>query len=380
MFLVLVLVLGLIHFVSFDGYIPQFEKLASAKLQQPVQIKALHLSLFPTPHWRMDGVSAGKEGQFVAEQVNAVAELGSMFSDQKAFTSIEIVSPVLSEQGLVALLFGKPQGQAFTVASVSVKNGTLNSKTIVLPALDAKIIFGEDGVWKRIALETSDRKTTLLLEPKGGGAQIEMQTNVFATPFGPEFLLENFSAKGTILRDELKLGEFKGGIYGGYLSGTLSLKWGADWSMSGELSARGMDPGRFVPALVEEGTIEGKATYAMRAKSYDELFAAPRLEGGFTVQKGSLIGVDLARLLQGGGIGGKTTFAELSGSFVREGGRTQLPQLRLSAGPVTASGSAETDARKNVSGRFGVELKSSVVQARANLALAGSLREPRFSR
>ncbi len=380
MFALLVLVLVLIHFVSFDGYIPQFEKLAGEKLQQPVQIKALHLSLLPTPHWRMDGVSAGKEGQFVAERINAVTELGSMFSDKKAFTSIEIVSPVLSEQGMVALLFGKPQGQDFKVASLSVKNGTLASETIALPALDAKIVFGEDGAWKSIALETPDRKTTLLLEPKGEGAQIEMQTNVFSTPFGPAFLLENFSAKGTLGRDELNLAEFKGGIHGGYLSGSVNLKWGADWSMGGEVSARGMDPGRFVPALLEEGTFEGKASYAMRAKSYEELFAAPRLDGSFTILKGTLIGVDLARLLQGGGMGGKTTFAELSGNFVRDGGRSQVSQLRLSAGPVTASGSAEADARKNVSGRFGVELKSSVVQARASLALSGSLREPRFSR
>ena len=380
LFLILVLCLGLIHFVSFDGYIPKFEKLASEHLQQPVKIKMLHLSLVPAPHWRLEGVSAGNEGQFAAERINAVAELGSMFSEKKAFRSIELESPVLSEDGLVALLFGRPQGQDLKVASISVKNGKLNSKTIILPALDATIAMGEDGAWKKIVLETPDHKTNLLLEPKGEGAQLEVETNVFATPFGPAFLLENFSAKGTIVRDQLRLSEFKGGIFGGYLSGSANLKWGAVWSLGGEVSARGMDPGRITPSLVEEGALEGKATYAMRAKSYDELFAAPRLEGTFAVQKGSLIGADLARLLQGGGIGGKTSFAELTGNFVRDVGKTQMQQLRLSAGPVSAGGSAEADARKNLSGRFAVELKSPVAQARANLVLSGTLREPRFSR
>ena len=380
LFPILILGLVMVHFVSFDGQILEFEKLAGAHLQQPVKIKALHLSLVPLPHWRLDGVSVGQDGRLEVAQIKAVAELGSMFSDKKVFSSIELESPVLSEEGLIALLFGKPQGQNFKVASVIVRNGKLNSKTFVLPVLDAKIAVDENGAWQKIALETPDHKTSLLLEPKGEGAQIEVETNALNLPFGPGFALENFIAKGMVGRNELRLSEFKGGVYGGYLSGNASLKWGADWSLGGEVSVRAVEPGQFAPALIEEGKLEGKAVYAMRAKSYDELFVAPRLEGTFAVQKGSLLGVDLARLLQGGGVGGKTAFAELTGSFVREGGRTQLRQVRLAAGPVSAGGSADVDAGKNISGRFAVEIKSPVAPARVNFAVSGSLREPRFSR
>jgi autotransporter translocation and assembly factor TamB len=181
-------------------------------------------------------------------------------------------------------------------------------------------------------------------------------------------------------RNELRLSEFKGAIYGGYLSGSANLKWGADWSLDGEISVRAIDPGGIAPALVEEGKLEGKAVYAMHAISYDALFVAPRLEGSFAVQKGSLLGVDLARLLQGGSIGGKTAFTELSGNFVSEGGKTQLRQVHISAGPVSAEGSADADASKNINGRFAVELKSPAAQARANLVVSGTLREPRFNR
>ena len=380
LFLLLVLGLIAVHFVSFDAYIPQFEKLAGAHLQQPVKIKALRLSLVPQPHWRLEGVSVGAEGQLVVPRINAIAELGSMFSEKKVFTSIELESPVLGEDGLLALLFGKAAGQDMKVARISVKNGKLDSKTFILPALDAKITFGDDGAWRQIALETPDHKTSLLLKPEGEGATLEVETNAFSLPFHPAFILENLVATGTIRRGELRLSEFKGGIYGGYLSGNAELKWGAGWSLGGEISVRAMDPARFVPALMEEGKLEGKAQYAMRAKSYDELFAAPRLEGSFTVLKGALLGVDLARLLQGGGVGGKTVFTELTGGFVREAGRTQLRQMVLVAGPVSAGGSAEVDAGKHLSGRYTVEIKSPVAKARANLAVAGTLGEPRFSR
>src|SRR5476651_385640 len=180
----------------------------------------------------MDGVSVGVEGQLEVARINAIAELGSMFSDKKVFKSIELESPVLNEEGLFALLFGKPQGQDLKVASILVKNGKLNSKTIILPALDAKIAMGEDGVWQKIALETADHKTSLLLEPKGEGAQLEVETNALSMPFGSAFILEDFSAKGILGRGEFRLSEFKGATYGGYVSGNASLKWGAGWTLA----------------------------------------------------------------------------------------------------------------------------------------------------
>ena len=245
----------------------------------------------------------------------------------------------------------------------------------------AKIAVGENGAWQKIVFETTDRKTSLQLEPKDDVLQLEVETNIFSMPFSHEFILENFAAKGTLGRNELKLSEFKGAIFGGFLSGTANLKWGAGWSLGGEVSARAMEPATIVPALIDEGKLEGKAVYAMRAKSYDELFAVPRVEGSFAVLKGALLGVDLGRMLQGGNAGGKTVFTELTGNFVRDGGRTQLRQLLLqTSGPVSAAGTADVDGVKNISGRFTADLKSPVAQARANITVAGSVREPRFSR
>ena len=380
LFLVLVLGLVSVHFVSFDGSIPRFEKAAGAYLQQPVKIKALHLSLVPTPHWSLDGVTVGSEGELKVEKVRASAGLGGMFGDKLAFSEIELESPVLGERGMTGLLFGKPGGEDFRVANIVVKGGKLESKTFILPALDAKIAMAENGTWQKITLRTPDQKTSLVLTPDGDGMQVEVDTNVFSLPFDASFFLEDFSAKGVMRRGELKLSELKGGIYGGFLTGSAILKWNGEWTMTGNVSVRAMDPGRFAPALFEEGALEGKAAYAMRGKSYDELFAAPRLEGNFEIRKGALLGVDLARLLQGGGTGGRTLYAELTGTFLREAGRTQLRQINLVSGPLSAGGTVDADAAKRLGGRFVVELKSPVAQARSNLTLTGTLKEPRFSR
>jgi len=380
LFLILLFGLFVVPFIPFDGYIPQFEKLAGAHLQEPVKIKSLHLMLLPQPHWRMDDVSVGNEGQLKVSRVNAFTELGSLLSKHKVFTSIELESPVLSEKGLLALLFGKPPGPDFARASISATNAKLDSKTFSLPALDAKLALGEKGVWRDITLETPDHNTRLRLTEDPEGANIEAHTNKFSMPLKPSFVLENFDAKGVIRRGELRLSEFNGEIYGGYLSGTASLKWGTDWSLSGVIKARAMNPAKLAPNLVEGGTLEGKLVYAMQGKSYAALFAAPHVEGSFVVSRGALLGVDMGRFLQSGEAGGKTAFTALSGTFVRDAGKTELRRLLLAAGPLSARGGADTDAADHISGRFAVELKSSVAQARANLSLSGALGDPHFGR
>ena len=109
--------------------------------------------------------------------------------------------------------------------------------------------------------------------------------------------------------------------------------------------------------------------------------ASARLDGSFSMQKGTLAIVGLTRTLQGpGGTGGITLFSEMTGSVVADASRIQLRQIRLSAGLLSANGSAELDAQKNLSGRLQIELRAQVTQLRATLAITGTLAEPQFRR
>jgi len=57
-----------------------------------------------------------------------------------------------------------------------------------------------------------------------------------------------------------------------------------------------------------------------------------------------------------------------------------VKQLRLSAGLLSASGAAETDANGKLSGKLQVELKAQAVQARSVVTILGTLKEPQFKR
>ena len=147
------------------------------------------------------------------------------------------------------------------------------------------------------------------------------------------------------------------------------------------MKARLMDAAQLAPGLVEDGKLEGKALYSFRAKDADKLFATQHLDGNFIVRKGTLVGANFGNMLQSrDNSGGKTSFSEVSGSFAFDNGQTQLRQLKLGAGLITASGNAKVDASKNLHGRFAVNLKSPDLQRSAALALSGTLKEPHFRR
>lgn len=375
----MVVVLVAAHLISYDGQIPQFEKAAAAQFQQPVKIKALRLSLLPSVRLRLEDVSVGAEGQIKVPRITATGGLGNLFSEKKAFSSVEIDSPVLTEAGLGWILFGRPAAREVAVGQVSVSNARLESKNISLPAFGGKLQSDGAGAWKTIAIESEDKSLNVELTPKGDSVQFDFKARSFKLPFGSTLGLDELTASGTAKRTELAVTEFKGYAYGGILSGNAVLKWGTQWSLAGELNAKQMDMLRLVPGLMD-GRLAGSGVYAMQAPEAARLFAANRLEGNLVVARGTLMGVDLGRMVQGGAMSGETKFAELAGSFLHDRGLTQLRQVRLTEGAITANGSAEVDAENNVRGRFAVDLRMSAEQRRANLVVAGNLKKIEWRR
>jgi hypothetical protein len=374
--LVGVVVLGLvtIHLMSFNGQIPQFEKSLGERFQQPVKITGLRVSLLPHIHLRLEGVSIGAAGQIRIAEVKAAGAFGNLYSDHKVFRSLDLDSPVVTDEGLGWILFGQGQAGNLMFGQVSALNANLDSKNINLPTFDAKLEFDDGGSWKSIAVDSQDKNLTVELKPQGKSVKLDVKARVFKIPFGSALALDELVAGGTADATGLVITDFKGFFYGGTLSGNARLKWGESWSLAGEVSAKQLDSSRVVPALLRDARVVATASYLMQAPEGRKLFAAPRLEGSFVIPRGTLLGVDLGRTLEGRGTRGDTQFSELAGSFLHENGATQFRQLRLSEGAMSASGTAEIDADRNVRGRLALELKLSGEPRRAKLAFSGNLK------
>jgi hypothetical protein len=381
LFLLIVAGFGLDHLISFDDKIQLIEHDASEQFHQPVKIASVRLALVPQPHWRLDRVSIGNEGQIKVPEVNVSVDLASLFNGRVTFKSIGLASPAVSEEGLGWLLFGKSQKGDLKFGSVTATNIKLISSNINLPMMDALAEIGEDGAWKKIVLDASDKTFHMEMRPKDEAlVQIELTADTYRVPFGSALVLDKFSAKGTANPDGLTVTEFGASLYDGIVSGNAKLMWGSTWSLKGDLSAKMIDAGKLLPSLLQNSKLAGGAKYAFQASTADKLLVAPHFKGNFSLDNGTLLGVDLMSLLRSQNSGGKSNFAEISGAFNYDSGRIQLRNMRLGAGMVSVNGSSDVDSNKNLSGNFVVDLKSPNMQMRSNLVLSGTLQEPSFHR
>jgi hypothetical protein len=372
--------LGLVHVISFDGRAAQFETTASEQFGQPVKIEGVHFSLFPRPRWRLNGVTIGGNGQVKVSKIDAVIDPAGLFGGSAAFKSVTLDSPVISEEAVSWLLFGKAKTQGVRLEQVLARNVLLESSNIGLPRFNAKADVAKDGRWLKISLDFSNKDIFADLRPKGESIEFDLNASTFLPPFGGSFVFEDFTAKGSFDASGMTIDDFAGRNYGGSFNGRATLKWVSAWSLEGTVIAKQVDMKKISPDLFSGGRVDGKARYTMQAKEAKSLFSGAHLEGNFVIGQGELSAVDLMHLLQNGGDSGKTGFRQIDGNFVRDGDATRIQQIRLDAGILSASGSAEIDASEGVHGRFATNYKFDNQQSRGSATLSGTLKTPKFSR
>jgi hypothetical protein len=379
LFLVLIAFLIGLHIMPLES--SSFERAAQARLGEPVKIGSVHLALLPRPRLRMEQVAIGAGGEARIARVTATPELGFIWDVKKVFKSVELEGANLPQPWLEAVLWGKGRGDTLRVERVIAKGLKLDVRGMNLPPLDVDARLDAEGALQGASVADAERTMEVKLAAKGGKLAIEISGGPFKLPFGQAVRFDHFTGKGTLTPGQLDVGELEASGLDGHFSGNARLSWGANWSLEGQLTARAVDAGRIAAPLLSEGRIDGKGVYSMRAATPEKLEGSTHLEGTFTVRKGKLGTIDLAQVLQGSTTpGGSTLFSEMSGNGVMNPGSVQLRQLRLTAGLLSATGDASMDARKNLNGRFQLELRAASTQARASLALAGNLSAPVFKR
>ncbi|HYU70358.1 MAG TPA: AsmA-like C-terminal region-containing protein [Burkholderiales bacterium] len=358
-----------------------YEKAAQAWLGEPVTIGSVNLALLPVPLLKFERIVIGKQPQMRAAVIKAIPVITSLLEDPISLKSLELENVTFPREFLPALLQDKGRRGSLGVRRISAKGLKLDIPELNLPALDVDASLSPDGALQSVAFSNAERKLSVKLRPQGGKAGIEISADKFPLPLGMELPFGEFLAKGTVTRNELALSEVEARAFGGRLLGNARLRWSDGWSLEGDLAVRQMDAAKIAAPLLAGGTLQGKGAYSMKALLPERLLPNLRLEGNFTIQKGSITNVDMTRLLQGSGPGGGTTpFSEVSGGVSADANRLLVRQIRMAAGLLNGTGQGEMDPQKNLSGRMQIELRAQSVQARATLAVAGTLPNPQFRR
>jgi hypothetical protein len=301
-----------------------------------------------------------------------------LFSSQTTFSRIELEGARIPQAMIARGLLGGLQGGALRAESI-VLTQTKFEGPLTLPMFDVTLKMAGDGRVASAVVRTADGLEAKLT-PKGKEIGIEGKAEALTLPFLKGVALADVGMKGTATRDGLRLSAWDARLYDGVISGTAELRWGGEWSLSGDLVGKGVNAAVFAPALLSEGKADGKGRFSMAGPDPAALKSAARLEGTFTLSKGVLGSFDLSRGIQTKGkqSSGRTIFAELTGEGVYAAGVVSMRNLNMGAGKLNAAGTLEITSTGELNGRVVADVESGPRAINETFNLVGTLKEPRL--
>jgi len=370
--LVVAVVAGLVYlqfFMPLD--IAQYERLAASGLGQPVKIRSGSISLFPSPAVRFEGISVGKDGNVKIAVAAAHPDFASVMSDRPQLKSLELQGVTLDAPGLGAVLFGRPQSAVLGLERVHATGIKLAVPGVNLPELDATATLEPDGRVHKIVVANPNKTISAEITPSGSKAIVELTVGGATALLGLPFEVDTLSARGVATATEFSASEFDARLLDGLLRGKGTLRWPGPLAFDASFELKQLDAKRITPILA--GRVQGTGVLAARGESLEKLASTARFDGSFSVSKGQIAGVDLARTLQSGkSVAGSTNFNEISAQAQLDSGRLALRGVKISAGALSASGAVEVDGAKSLAGRFAADMKTPGGAVRATLVISGS--------
>jgi len=370
--LVVAVVAGLVYlqfFMPLD--IAQYERLAASGLGQPVKIRSGSISLFPSPAVRFEGISVGKDGNVKIAVAAAHPDFASVMSDRPQLKSLELQGVTLDAPGLGAVLFGRPQSAVLGLERVHATGIKLAVPGVNLPELDATATLEPDGRVHKIVVANPNKTISAEITPSGSKAIVELTVGGATALLGLPFEVDTLSARGVATATEFSASEFDARLLDGLLRGKGTLRWPGPLAFDASFELKQLDAKRITPILA--GRVQGTGVLAARGESLEKLASTARFDGSFSVSKGQIAGVDLARTLQSGkSVAGSTNFNEISAQAQLDSGRLALRGVKISAGALSASGAVEVDGDKSLAGRFAADMKTPGGAVRATLVISGS--------
>jgi hypothetical protein len=351
--------------------IAQYERLATSGLGQPVKIRSGSISLLPSPAVRFEGISVGKDGNVKIAVAAAHPDFASVMSDRPQLKSLELQGVTLDGPGLGAVLFGRPQSAALGLERVHATGIKLAVPGVNLPELEATATLEPDGRVHKIVVANPNKTISAEIAPSGSRAIVELTVGGATALLGLPFEIDTLSARGVATATEFSASELDARLLDGLVRGKGTLRWPGPLAFDANFELKQLDAKRITPILA--GRVQGSGVLAARGESLEKLAATARFDGNFSVSKGQIAGVDLARTLQSGkSVAGSTNFNEISAQAQLDSGRLALRGVKIDAGALSASGAVEVDGAKSLAGRFAADMKTPGGAVRATLVISGS--------
>jgi len=394
---VILLILAVVPlFISLDDFIPTIEKEVSARLKAPVKVGSLRAGGLPLPHVTVSGITVGKTGDITVGKVTVTPDLWSLLGDTKVIRSIEIDGLVLTQKAVDRIpawtrSTAKPgapvQPPAVRIGSIRLDDAVVMLQKATFGPFDARLSLTGDGDLESASIVNRDGKLKANIKPDRANYLIDVSAKSWKPPVGPAIHFDELVIKGVATLKDAKLSDIHAKLYGGSVTGKLTVGWGKGIQLKGNAEVNQVEIQPVLRALGKPPTLSGKLTakpvvFSASASRPDQVVDALRLETPFDVQNGVLNGIDIMKaatslISRDGGKGGETRFDKLSGHLVLDRGSRHLTQLSIASGSLTADGNVSASPKDELSGRVNANVKAgSIGAASVPLNVSGTVDSP----
>ena len=379
-------------FLSFDHYIPQIEKEASARLNQPVTVKSIHFSAFPLPHVTIEGITVGTTDDIKLGKIRVTPDLFSLMQSTTVIKTIEIDAPELTRKGFDRIpSWSKPDDAkspppvpGFRVESIRLAKAVFRLGKTGFGPFEARIGLDSEGRPGEATIATDDGKFKLHIKPDQANYLIDARAKSWTLPVEPALAFDELTIKGVATSNDARFSEVSAKLYGGTATGKISVGWQKGLRVNGALDVTQLEMQKVAsilsPGAHVSGKLNAKPVFSASAATADQLMSALHLETAFSVQSGTIHGVDIQKaathLIKQGTTGGETRFEQLAGNVTMDRGSYRFTDLKVVSGALAAEGNMTVSAKNELSGRINAQVAGLGGLASVPLNVTGTVDAP----
>jgi len=390
---IVVAVIAAPFLVPLKELMPQLGELASMQLGHRVRLADLRLSLWPKPGAIASGVRIGKSNEILIDEVRLSVAPLSLLDDVPVIEEIRARTVSLNEAGL-AIIRGLSRRAAqapaaksggWRIARIAFEDVALLHPTLHLKPFDLALELGESNRLDQATLAMRDGSFRLVMRPRDAGdIALEVEARNWQVPVDSVALkFDSLFAHGQLRGSTLALKPARAKLYGGRVTGEVTLRWENRWDLRAALDFHDVDVASLQRAFKRPtkltGRLTARALMHSRARRAGALADQLALDAPFRIERGAFGGVDLSKAatVSGDAIeGGETQFDEFTGKLSVRGRARRVDEFCARSSALVAGGNVQVDARERLSGRLDVSLANTGGLVRVPVRLSGTSSDP----
>jgi hypothetical protein len=387
--LLVLFMVGLLHFINLSMLINPIQKLASEAIGEKVIVYEVHASLWPEPHLTLKDVEVGdrsglKSESLKIDSVYVSPVISTLFENVKVVESLKL-SGINLEQGAAGKVLQRTnnlsKAEHVKIKRINFNQVNLKVLDLSLESLEGEIALDETRGVTSISMNNPDHAISIQLAPQGVGFNISLTATHWPLPFNPKIVFEELNARGTFNADQVNFSQINASIYGGNLTARAIVSWSKQWVAAGNFSLTQANTPQLLKAFSSDGDIEGKLNltgdFAGTSDSAAKLASEAEVNSSFEIRSGKINGIDLERAVLSSGdkslAGDATDFSKLTGAIKVKGGRSQYKKLLLQAPQLQVQGNVDIQPNQDISGNISASLAAQSRRLQAKFDLTGKV-------